>query len=83
MPYIDAASRAEILRGRPPATAGELNFAITSLVDAFLGDNLCYARLNEAIGAMECAKHELYRRIAAPFEDRKLAQNGDVYGSSS
>lgn len=43
---------------------------------------LSYADINEAIGALECAKLELYRRIAVPYENRKLAENGDVYRSA-
>ena len=39
-----------------------------------------YAHLNEAIGVLECAKLELYRRVAAPYEDGKRAETGDVYG---
>ena len=28
---------------------------------------------------MECAKLELYRRVAAPYEDLKISEAGDVY----
>jgi len=28
---------------------------------------------------LECSKMELYRRIAAPYEDDKSRLNGDVY----
>jgi hypothetical protein len=28
---------------------------------------------------MDCAKLELYRRVAAPYEDEKMAEAGDVY----
>jgi hypothetical protein len=31
------------------------------------------------IGALECAKLELYRRLASPYEDLKIADNGDIY----
>lgn len=60
--------------------AGQLNFQITRLVDRFVkeqGGN--YAAINAAIGALECAKLEAYRRIAAPYESTKIATNGDVY----
>jgi hypothetical protein len=40
-----------------------------------------YANINEAIGVLECAKLELYRRIAAPYEDHKISETGDVYRS--
>jgi hypothetical protein len=59
---------------------GDLNYCITKLVDHYIsahGKN--YANINAAIGALECAKIELYRRIAAPYEDSKIQQNGDVY----
>jgi len=61
-------------------TAGELNFQITRLVWGFVqrkGAN--YEAINAAVGALECAKLELYRRRAAPYEDGKIQQNGDVY----
>ena len=35
--------------------------------------------LNELIGALECAKQELYRRVVAPYEEDKIEENGDVY----
>lgn len=68
-----------------PATAGELNFVITKAVLAFLrtrtkeGAAYRYSDLNEAIGALECAKQELYRRVVSKIEDDKREENGDVY----
>jgi len=40
---------------------------------------LSYSNVNEIIGALECIKLELYRRVAAPYEDLKIEENGDVY----
>jgi hypothetical protein len=57
---------------------GELNYIITRIVDLWLGDKPNYATFNAAIGVLECAKLELYRRRVAPYEDTKIAQNGDV-----
>lgn len=37
------------------------------------------SKKSEIIGALECCKLELYRRIAAPYEDIKIGENGDVY----
>lgn len=83
MPYIDSQKRLEILEGRPPADAGELNFAITTVVDSYLTakGRMRYADLNEAVGVLECAKLELYRRIVAPYEDLKIEEAGDVYSA--
>lgn len=61
-------------------TEGELNYVITRLVTDFVrraGGN--YAAFNAAIGVLECAKLEMYRRAVAPYEDLKIAENGDAY----
>ena len=39
-----------------------------------------YSKINALIGVLECAKLELYRRVAAPYENDKIDENGDVYG---
>jgi hypothetical protein len=81
MPYIPEADRRRLDRGGEPETPGELNYALTRLVDRYLvrRGGLRYAHLNEVVGALECAKLELYRRLAAPYEDRKLEEEGEVY----
>mgnify|MGYP006155492511 FL=1 len=62
-------------------TAGRLNYVISSMIGAILKNDrlLSYARINELIGVLEYAKMELYRRVAAPYEDDKSRLNGDVY----
>lgn len=63
-----------------PQNAGDLNFVVTCFIDNFLQENgVRYANINEMIGALECAKLELYRLIAVPYEDEKMEENGDVY----
>jgi len=87
MPYIKAADRKpfdpliEQLAGLMPETdfAGSLNYVISRLCGELLKKQKNYARINEITGALECAKLEFYRRVAAPYEDRKIAENGDVY----
>jgi hypothetical protein len=83
MPYIKHEDRLR-LQSRAverPQTAGELNFKITELCLTFLHDKQTtnYAAINEIVGALECCKLELYRRLAAPYEDIKIKENGDVY----
>jgi len=59
--------------------AGQLNYTITKLLHSFLrSTGVKYARINEVIGVLECAKLELYRQIAAPYEDKKKRENGPV-----
>jgi hypothetical protein len=82
MPYLDKGIRASLAEGRTPGEAGELNYLVTCLCDAFLmRTGLSYKNINQAIGALECAKLELYRRVAAPYEDKKSRENGEVYVS--
>ena len=40
---------------------------------------LNYRVINDIVGAAEGAKAEFQRRVAAPYEDKKILQNGDVY----
>ncbi len=83
MPYIDRIARERLDAGGSPETPGELNYAITRLLDDYLVDRggIRYTHLNEVVGVLECAKMELYRRLAAPYEDRKIEEAGDVYRS--
>jgi len=81
VPYIEPSRRRALHQSQGPDTAGELNYAITRLCDRYLAihGGVSYARVNEIVGVLECAKQEFYRRVAGPYEDRKLAANGDVY----
>lgn len=81
MPYITPQAKDRMNDGLMPTGAGELNYKITKVVDDYLWycGGASYNRINEVIGALECAKLELYRRIAAPYEDKKLKANGDAY----
>jgi len=62
---------------------GDLNYLISAIIDRTLSrQGVRYKNLNAIIGALECAKLELYRRVAAPYEDEKITENGDVYTQS-
>lgn len=87
MPYIKQANRNRFdalmteFNKSLPADAGELNYVLTKICDRYLQvKNPSYAVINEIVGVLECAKQELYRRVAAPYEDEKKKLNGDVYG---
>ena len=79
MPYVTQASR-DTVENSGPELAGELNYAFTIIINDYLKRHgLSYARVNDVIGAIECCKLELYRRLVGPYEDVKIKQNGDVY----
>jgi len=85
MPYVKEHLR-EILTpevSAPITEPGELNYAITQLCLQYVAENgLSYSTINDILGACTGARDEFYRRVAAPYEDKKIAENGDVYPDS-
>lgn len=57
--------------------AGVLNYSISVLLRELFSKK--YSEINEAVGMLDCTKMEFYRRFAAPYEDAKIKENGDVY----
>jgi hypothetical protein len=80
MPYINKYGRSEIVNNKIyPTSVGDLNFKISEICHKYImNKGLCYATLNEVIGVLECAKQELYRQVAASYEDKKKKENGSV-----
>ena len=80
MPYLEMGIRASLDDGRKATKGGELNYQISKLLNDFVAmKGLSYATINEAIGAVECAKAEFYARVARPYEELKAKTNGEVY----
>lgn len=81
MPYISQHFRNPLQRGdRCPNSSGELNFMLTNTIVAYMQHHgLSYKIINDIVGALEGAKMEFYRRVAIPYENKKILANGDVY----
>jgi hypothetical protein len=80
MQYIKPEDRKLLDEIPMPVTPGELNYLITRICcDYLVTGKISYKVLNDVIGALECAKLELYRRVVVPYEQGKLDKNGDVY----
>jgi hypothetical protein len=82
MPYIKQELRDHLSAwpGYQPSDAGELNYILTTIIKNYFRDRGGrYQQINDVLGALEGAKMEFYRRIVAPYEDTKIAENGDVY----
>jgi hypothetical protein len=84
MPYINKDRRTSLQSGSIPSdgviSPGDLNYMFTCLINKYVahrGTN--YQAINDVVGALEGAKLEFYRRVAAPYEDQKILENGDVY----
>ena len=81
MPYIKKDAKLRLSASLElPQNAGELNYLISLLcINTLTKWGKSYDSINKIVGALECAKLELYRRVAAPYEDEKIKENGDVY----
>lgn len=86
MPYIDKKRRPGLLVtplvgvGYFCSTTGELNFCLTTVILGYLREHgLSYATINDIRGALAGAQAEFERRVAFPYEDEKIQENGDVY----
>jgi hypothetical protein len=74
---IDALAAAVVGGTEAPAVAGRLNYAITRLALSVLPvERYWHAAL--VTGVLENVQQELYRRSIALYEDRKMAEHGDV-----
>jgi hypothetical protein len=59
---------------------GNLNYLICKLVMVCLQEEgISYTNANKWIGALECAKLEIYRKIISKYEDEKCKENGEVF----
>lgn len=85
MPYIKQVDRnkfnalVNLLEATDIETAGDLNYLLTMVAHRYLNQEPeSYSMYNDAIGALEGAKLELYRRHVSPYENEKIKENGDV-----
>ncbi len=93
MPYIPQVDRpayddsirrlADTLAQQPQnQRKGHANYVVTQILrfawglDEESGES--YSSYADIIGALECAKLEMYRRWAAAYEDKAIAKNGDL-----
>lgn len=80
MPYIPQKDRDNLEDFNCISSPGQLNFYITEAIAAYTKNRtVSYQTINDVLGALEGAKMEYYRRIAVPYENQKLTENGDVY----
>ena len=89
MPYIKKEDRA-ILDPKIDSLASKMsddfnpgwfNYVVTRLILKMAVDpsKLTYKHIALITGVLENIKQEFYRRVAAPYEDAKIAENGDVF----
>lgn len=55
---------------------GALNYTVTRILKGLYEPN--YFNYNRAMGVLASIQAEWYRRDIAPYEDKKIIENGDV-----
>lgn len=88
MPYINRTDRAKyqnvikelaaLVPQDPKERAGNMNYIISLLIQKVYGPNMRYADHNEVVGVLNCIEAEFYRRFTAPYEDKKVTEQGDL-----
>lgn len=79
MPYIEDAKRNSLEITHHSTNQGELNYLLSiTALDYLDRHGLSYATLNDILGAFTGAGEEFYRRIVAPYEDKKRIEHGDL-----
>jgi len=88
MPYIKPEDReqfdskiddlAHALREGCGDICGNMNYIITTLIMKSIKPSR-YRQIAEITGVLENVKQEFYRKMVAPYEDKKIEENGEVY----
>ena len=87
MPYIPSEDRQPINELTAPLIEhlkhlpleqqdGALNYTVTKILKELYDPR--YFNYNRAMGVLSAIQAEFYRRDVAPYEDEKIAENGDV-----
>lgn len=56
---------------------GKINYCFSRIVGGLMV-NPSYNKVAMITGVLENIKQEFYRRIAEPYEDKKILENGDI-----
>jgi hypothetical protein len=56
---------------------GDINYVFSRVLGGLMGQ-ITYGKVAMITGVLENIKQEFYRRAASPYEDKKIAENGDI-----
>jgi len=56
---------------------GDINYSFSRILGQLMGKP-SYTKIAMITGVLENIKQEFYRRIASPYEDIKIKENGDL-----
>ncbi|MDD5016321.1 MAG: hypothetical protein PHW73_14725 [Atribacterota bacterium] len=59
---------------------GDFNYCISMIINAWVKDTgLSYDTLSNITGVLNDIKTEFERKVVAPYENKKIEENGEVY----
>lgn len=56
---------------------GDINYCFSRVCSGVMGE-VSYSKVAMITGVLENIKQEFYRRVAGPYEDKKIIENGDI-----
>ena len=56
---------------------GDINYTFSRILGGVMGD-VSYPKIAVITGVLENIKQEFYRRVAVPYENQKINENGDI-----
>jgi len=56
---------------------GDINYTFSRILGGLMKDP-SYNKVAMITGVLENIKQEFYRRVASPYEDKKILENGDI-----
>jgi hypothetical protein len=56
---------------------GRINYCFSRILGGLMGSP-SYTKVAMITGVLENIKQEFYRRVAEPYEDKKIVENGDI-----
>lgn len=56
---------------------GRINYCFSRVIGQLIKDP-SYKKIAMITGVLENIKQEFYRRVASPYEDKKINENGDI-----
>lgn len=56
---------------------GEINYSFSRILAKSMG-KISYSKIAMITGVLQNIQQEFYRRIASPYEDKKIVENGDI-----
>jgi hypothetical protein len=70
--HIESLNNDELL-----SIIGNINYTVSRICAGVSGD-ISYPKIALITGVLENIKQEFYRRLAIPYEDTKIINNGDI-----